>query len=391
MSVDESPLDHRGTLTVAAQALATRCGCPIELELTEPLVEDKGYRHTVLRCHVRCGDSALPPTVVIKESNAKGGRFAVELAALRFMSTLPSRGKIAPQLLAVDVDNEVLVLEDLSAGPRLRELLSGTDQHLTEECLIGLMRLLATLHAETRGREREYKQILVQAGGRIPIDHSAYRLEADLQRITDVMALVGIRPDPGLDDDLAWLTEVLNGGTFRCFTSGDIAPVNCLMADGAVRLVDFEVSDYRNGLVDGCYPQMRHLVATDACRLPAELKRRMAAVYREQIQSKGVTLDEDDYNRCLVASSAAWMATICRPLQKALVKDKVIRLSSRRQRILAGLGEFALLENASDLVPTFRRTVVSFRDELASRWEGEIQDIPPFPVFTQDASAQLID
>lgn len=385
MPKPEQPIgrhDHSRLVAIGAGLLTARFGRRVTLTLVDPIVEDRGYRHTVLRCGLRQGPVEAPETVVLKQANAPGRGFALELAGLQLLSELPRASNVVPAVLAADRKAEVLVLEDLGSGPRLRELLRGEDGPAAEHALTEQMRTLARMHADSIGHESRFDDLVRSAGQWTHVDHAVNRLEGDLRRFASRLCLAGVEPDARLQADVAAVLSALDSGDFRCLTSGDIAPVNCIPTVGGAKLLDFEVCAYRNGAIDACFPHMRHLATTDANRLPADVKDRMSKAYRKELGDCGVEFPDDLYEKFIVSASAIWVTSICSLLEKALRADKLMILSTRRQRILAALEEFTLLGRrpGGTPLPGFQRSVSALRDALYARW-SDTPSMPVFPAF----------
>lgn len=374
---------HAPDLHSAGTLLSAAWQCQVRLRLQEAIVEEPGYRHRLLRCRVDSDRATLPATVILKAANPLAS-IATELTALRFLGSLPRAARIVPALYAGNLSANLILMEDLGDGPRLRERLRGSDPEAAEEALLAMMDQLGTLHAATVGREREYEKLHDEVGREPGFAHTVRLLAEECARFGERSREAGVAPAPHLAEEASQVaTEVTDGGPFRTFTSGDPAPVNVIPRDGSVRLLDFEVSGYRSALVDGCFPWMRHLATTDANRFPPPLARQMEQRYRTALAA-GIpaALDDARYNPALVAAAAAWLSSTLRYLPKALIRDRTIGLATRRQRILGTLDAFLTLSEARGLpLPGYHESAARLRPHLDTLWSANLPPLPLYPAF----------
>ena len=365
----------------AARAVCARAfGAEVELRVAEEIIGDwPTYRHMVARFEVVGGRPETPKTVIVKRSNQEGGDVVREWAALAFLNHVPEAGGIAPRFFGGDDEHELLVLEDLGdlKGTRLRDFLNGDDPHGARDALVRTAETVGRLQAACGGRLADYRRHR-DAG---PLDfHQRGRLEASLRGFPQVVTSWRVTTPPGLPDDLnAVIEELGSPGPFETLVHGDCCPSNVAFVDGAVRLVDFEVSGPGHALLDGAYARLRHLNCFDGCRIPRDVRREMETAYRRALGERcAAALDDRQFARGMTAACAAWMAVLAGEAPGVVGEDRPRGPASYRQRILAALRAFAETSRELGAFPALGDAASALDGHLRQRWPSECHDVPPF-------------
>ena len=132
----------------------------------------------VMRCAVASEVDDVPTSVIVKvrrDGTARSDPMQVctERAALEFVDELGER--LAPRLIASDLEVGILVLEDLAPRISLAEILKKGDAGLAREGLLAFARTLGTLHSVSSGRKTSYYARRRALG---PVDPEADRIES---------------------------------------------------------------------------------------------------------------------------------------------------------------------------------------------------------------------
>ena len=225
----------------------------------EPVQITSSYRLTpwsVVRCHLARGAADVPTSVVVKalRNDPSGTRedplqVCTERAALEFVAELGLR--LAPRLLANDLEAGLLVLEDLAPRIPQAEVLKKGDSRTATEGPSAFARALGTLNATSSGHEAVYYRRRRALG---PVDPREERLRFVTGRWTQTRAYMeslDVAPSPRAEGELVdALAELSEPGPFLAFSSGDAGANNYLLDGMDGRLIDFEFAGYRHALTD---------------------------------------------------------------------------------------------------------------------------------------------
>ena len=372
-------------LEAAACVCAEAFGAAIELTLVDEIRGvEPGYRHAVRRYELINPPEDAPRTVIVKQSNRGGGHSFNVWAALAFLNAVPSEVGLAPQLYGGSQEHELLVLEDLGAHPRLRDILCGDDPQRARMALMQLAEVLGELQATTCGLIDQYERIKSSLPPAAPIDfHQRGGLFDALVEFGQRAEDCGIACATAVDVDLnAVMEELMNPGAFSSFVHGDCCPSNAVITPEGLRLYDYEVAGFGHALLDCAFARLRHLNCLDAYRIPLEVQRSMESAYRESLSGCCPAVKDDAvFARGITAACAGWMAVTLRNLPRVLEKDKPRGPASFRQRILASLDAFGQTAGEFGRFQPLGAVAGRMRDHLRQRWLAETDQIRCFPAF----------
>ena len=223
--------------------------------LVEPqLIKDK-TRSVIVRCAVKSAESMapVPASVIIKQIRDDVALGFSEWASLAFLATVPAAHGLAPHFLGGDAAERFFIMADLGGSQSLEDILRGNDAPLAMATLRTLAVQMAKLHAATLTTEPAFEAVrntLPGASGLGRQAEAARWLQSqpkieDWFQAADCALPIDFRPC------LQRIAEhYAQPGSFLCFTHGDPAPSNNHIADGQVRLVDFEYGGFRHALYD---------------------------------------------------------------------------------------------------------------------------------------------
>ena len=157
-------------LKAAACVCAEAFGRSIELKLVTEIIVDPGYRNAVRRYELINPHDDAPGTIIVKQSNRGGGHIFNEWAALAFLNAIPGEVGPAPRLYGGSQEHELLVLEDLGAHPRLRDILLEDNPQQARKALLQLADVLGNLQATACGLIDRYERIKSSLPSAAPID-----------------------------------------------------------------------------------------------------------------------------------------------------------------------------------------------------------------------------
>ena len=201
-------------------------------------------------------------TVVAKQPRDPA-TYRRELEALR---TLPE--SVRPALLACG--GGVFVLEDLGPGPSLADLLLGDDPEAAERALLGWAATLGEALRATLGH------------GQGPAPEDLGDGAAELRQLA---AELDVPVPRGLDDDVALIASTLAApGPWLAFCPSDTCPDNNrVLADGSVRLFDFEGAEWRHAALEAAYCRAPFCTCWCVARLPEGMTGRMEAAFVDRL------------------------------------------------------------------------------------------------------------
>jgi hypothetical protein len=316
----------------------------------------------ILRCTADDGR-----TVVVKMRRAPGDPrrrdgFRRELMSLLLLAELGCDA--GPRLLATDDSAGLLVLEDLGCGPALEDLLVGDDPDAATAAFVALAEAVARMHVATLG----------QAGEIGPPWFDVRDHWRRIGALTDTTAA---------DADVAAVLEVLDSGPMA-LSNGDVAPQNCRLTGGRMRLLDFENAACQHPLLDAAHFRLPFYGGPCWARIPPAVGERVEAAYRR------VTGRADDraYAEGMAAAVAAWTVIRFVRLPKLLDADPPHPLGfSRRGQLLD-----TLRVGADATAGHFPRLAGWFDDagrRLRDRWPGLAPAQDVYPAYRKVASLPL--
>lgn len=375
----------------AAALLAARLGGAVQLRLLEAVSDYAGAANTVLRYAVSAPGREHPQTVVVKRANRSPELMSREAAGLAFLGECEGLEGMAPRCYGHDRAAGVLVLEDMALveEQRLGQILFAGDAGAARAGLLALTRALGTLHAAGCRRRARYEALCAEHRVVGQARHPVANLLTDLGDLPEFFDHYGVPSAPPLSADLRAVTAaLLPPSPLLTFTHGDATPANAFITPAGARLLDLEASGFRHAMLDGAFPRVRFIFSVWARAIPRADQLAMAAAYRESLAA-GCPEAADDavYEPALAAASAAWMAGLCARLPLVLDQDRGWGRSTWRQRIVAGLEQFAAVADDLRRLPALAEAAQSLAGRLRSRWPPEDCHLPPYPALDPAAGA----
>ena len=384
---------------IAERIVTASCNGMVRLAAPEPL--DASPRSTVYRCAVLAAPRGAPASVIVKRAGGEGEtydpnaadgpavRFFNEWAGLQFLDHRASEQSPAARFYGGDHAAGLVVLEDLGADAHLDEILLGDDPAATERALIGLATTLGRMHALTVGKTEEYYQLRASLR---PMERDIASYDWLAPRFRDMAAALGVALQPGTEDDLEALRSTLRDpGPFLAYTHADACPDNCVYADGAVRLFDFEGGYVRHALIDGVFARMRFPSCWCAGELPAHLLPRVEQAYRVALtQGCPAAADDTLFYRAVVEACVYWLIKFDNwsPLSAILERDEEWDMATIRQRLLFRFGIVAQTMRDIDHLPALGATITAMTARLQSLWVADTAPMPYYPAFISQAGEQ---
>ncbi|HEY5002934.1 MAG TPA: hypothetical protein VII61_07270 [Ktedonobacteraceae bacterium] len=341
-------------------------------------------RAGVYRLRVLVGPDNAPTSVIVKQARKyPAGTFFNDWASLQFLSQIIPELSFAPRFYAGDVEQGIFVMEDLGKGQRLDHLLLGNDPVAAETALIEHATLHGRLHALTIGKQAEY-DVIRNPLGSLEHDYDDPTLAWLAPTFHQSIDLVGVKPAPGVDRELAELAAAIqNPGPFRAFVQSDSCPDNCLYIGSSLYLLDFEGGEFSHALLEGVYGRIHFPTCWCVYRLPEQIPLRMEAAYRAELV-KGCPAAADDilFYRAVVEACAYWLLKSYSwvPLSKVLESDRMIIAASDRQRFLTRTDIFAQTSEQFGHLEAIGTTMRTLAAKLRARW-SETEEMTYYPAF----------
>lgn len=210
------------------------------------------------------GRFSVDGTTVIAKRHHEPEAFALEAEAYRM---LPEASR--PALVARG--KRVVVMEDLGTGPSLADLLLGDDAAAASHGLtLWASTLGAALHPSLRRGQRAE-----------PLD-----LTQEVASLVELAATFDVVAPPGLDADAADLVAPLNAETnWFAFGPSDACPDNNkILADGTMKLFDFEGAGWRHAGSEGAYTRGPFCTCWCVAALPDGAKDAMTDAFMAALQ-----------------------------------------------------------------------------------------------------------
>jgi hypothetical protein len=196
-------------------------------------------------------------------------------------------------------------------------------------------------------------------------------------------ASLGLRPQPGVDDEIARVTTVVeaNPGPFLAYCKGDQNVAgDYIRRQTKPRLFDFDQGGFRHALIEGMPGRM-----TWGCqmRIPERVQSDMEKAYQAAL-SRGFAEVADDrvFYRGMVEAAARWnILHIIHRIPTALSGDYQRGLTTLRQQVVAWLEAFADLSGERQELQALGKSAREVAQRLREIWPPEVCSLPYYPAF----------
>ena len=370
---------------MAESLLATYWGASVTVRAAEKIWD----RHHIVRLQIAGDDRS----VVLKRTRTEnfGDRsrgFDAELAALEFLNNMGNA--VAPRLYGADPSAGILIMEDLGPGSSLADSLLARDRGHAEADLVSYARAMATMHAWSVIRSREYAEIrarhtpapdspagpdwpAVTARGKVPF--------------LAVSAQLGL-PVAGLEDEIDSLTALMGSSGPIGLVHSDLCPDNTHITDDSCRLIDFETSGWGPIALDVVYLLAPFPSCWCFASLPSEAAGPALLAYRDQVTNAGIDLGAD-WEIALAAALAGSVVARGAGIRHALDEDRNWGTTTMRPRLLTWLNSFIVAASRTGALPHLRSAAEAMHEQLRLRWPGTV--VPDYPALARPGAtlAQL--
>lgn len=391
LELDEEPGAEVAAAIAAAESVLTRrFGATVRLGQPENLGGSR--RSVVLRLRVVETPFSMPRTLVVKHYGpvvdpAQGDPFSREAASYQLFNALPANERLSAELIAFDVTERLLVLEDLGRSPTLADKLLGDDARSAETALLGWARALGRLHASTAGREPDFDALLRRVGTDAPDDPFAGQLSRALLEAPPLLAdTLGVSTSAAVRTEAERAGQLLEGSRYRAYSLSDACPDNSILTGRGIRFTDFEDGCARDVVLDAAFMRVPFPSCWCALALPDGMAEAMLAGWRAEVGSVWPDLDSDELllPRVLRAQLLwVWLSTwwflprideadrrmddhLYSPRRSAVLTDRWHRL-----QLDAEAAEMPVVaEHAADVVAALRR-----------RFGADAVQLPLYPAF----------
>ena len=334
----------------------------------------------VMRCSL---DDAAATTVIVKwlREDPRGFRIdprqiATEQAALEFLAEIGFPH--APRLIAADLSNGVLVLEDLSPRTPLSDRLRDRGLAACKPQLLVYARVLGELGAATAGKGARYGAIRAGLGPEDPAVAGERGLGPDLPDARRLLEQQGLAIPSVADHDLAEvLATLLDPGPFLALSNGD-TQVNNLLIDGEDgMLIDFEAASFRHALKAAV---LIHVPGPHWITVADPFNADLEDAYRRAL-SEGVAEAQDDrrFGAGLAAASLAWA---CDRLSRFALVDSRAAGDDSRVQLVATLEAAAGVAHRHRAFPQLAGWQERAAQWLRRRWPDADVDLAALRPYT---------
>jgi Phosphotransferase enzyme family len=312
--------------------------------------------------------------------------FGVELASLEYLAGMP--GSVAPRLLGADVAAGILLMEELPAGRSLADLLLLGDRAAATAGMVAYASALGSVHAWSIGRTSEFERAQApararysRAGGSRP--GWLERIERGRGQFLQAASLLRVATE-GADADIDTLIRVLAGERYLSFVHGDLCADNVRLADGRIRIFDFERSGLGPAALDAAYLLAPFPTCWCFADVPADVAGLSMGAYRDALEAGGVEVGED-FDTELTAVLAGWVVARGAMIDGALNHDRPWGTTTMRPRLLCWTARFAAAAARTGAFPRLRQVAEGLNDRFRSLWPDAV--IPAYPALAGPGSA----
>ncbi|MGC0363963.1 hypothetical protein ABH922_001947 [Rhodococcus sp. 27YEA15] len=315
-------------VAAAEHLLARRTGAPVTL--VDPVDLGGSGRTIVLRVRVDENPFSLPRTLVIKQvrnsfdggaktviaqstdgarSFDSGAAFLREAVSYQFANALAKDARPGAQLLASDLNSQLLVLSDLGDSTPISALLEDPDPDTVTNTLMAMAQAMGRMHAATVGREGDFTALLRRADVGHYCDEISDQVGRVVAEVPSLLAeLLGVDVDAEVTSQVDRGRQLFSGGRFRAFSPSDLCPDNIIVNDEGVRFLDYEWGGYRDATLDIAHS----LVSFPGCLCSVDLTEERASAMVDAWRAEVVGMwpalaDEAELGRRLVEAQLIWV------------------------------------------------------------------------------------
>jgi aminoglycoside/choline kinase family phosphotransferase len=342
-------------------------------------------RHHIVRLHIRDDGRGMVLKRQREENFGDRARgFEAELAALEFLNAMET--PVAPRLFGADAVAGILIMEDLGPGSSLADSLLASDRERAQADLVSYARAMATMHAWSVGRSREYAQIRSRHA-RSPedaIDPDWIPANARGKGgFLELAAKLGLAIE-GVAEEIDSLGPLMGSCGPVGLVHSDLCPDNTHIVDGDCRLIDFETSGWGPIALDVAYLLAPFPSCWCFASLPAQAADPALRAYRDQVTSAGIDLGPD-WDTALAAALAVPVVARGARIGQALGKDNRWGTATFRPRLLTWLDSFTVAATAAGALPRLRAVAEAMREQLRLRWPEAV--VPDYPALARPGAA----
>jgi len=384
-----SESDYGAITSRAQQILSDRFGRAVDFNEVERVSND-GRRNLLLRASIKNPAAAMPPSIIIKQTDMTPGgnqspewhlgRSLRDRAGVAFLSDISNMHQLVPAYFGGDNTLNFVMMADLGRDhPSLVEPLLGADPAAARTTLEAMMQHLGQLHADTFGQQERFQTML----SALHPDGAQFVTQAyPIQKYAKLFSILAEFVDlvPGFEAEAASvLTAVHSPGPFFTFVHGDPCPDNWFRLPDRLTLIDFEQAHFGHALRDAVYLRMNFPTCWCANRLPPGLVSELEAAYRTAFATScPQVLDEAVFVTELTNCCAFWLLESFRWMVPAIrEKDDTWGIATLRTRLIAHLDSFATIAQQSGHLPAMWQTAVRLHDA----WQRHWPDVAPLPVY----------
>ncbi len=415
--LEENTLHSGEMINIVTQLMSTYFQKTVHFSQVIQLSEEN-RRNLILRLVIDQPTAGMPDTLILKKTATEKNvfeaaaaaigeieteqeqltRFSHDWAGLEFLTQIGSNH--APHFYIGCLEYKFIIIEDLGlthpslVGPLIR-VPSAVHLQEAENALLGYMRRLGKMHADTAAKSHQFVSIL----NRVYPDALRFIRISETDGI-DVLnqfkQLVGIESKE-LNQEVNNVLEFSQTLTeFSVLLHGDICPDNVYYQDNETRFIDFEFGDFGNALIDGVYLRMHMPSCWCSKAVPKSILDQMESAYRTEL-IKGIPAATDDaiYNKQLVYACAYWLLRTIKQIKDVdLIDHEWICPSGPiepdsewkpeenafRPRILSRLDAFISCAETTNHLPKLKDASKHLLSYLRNIWP-QTQFIDLFPVF----------
>jgi hypothetical protein len=372
-----------------AQALSGPAGHRFAIEQVSNLGGEQ-RRNLILRASA-VGPDGASRSIIIKATRAtdydpsaadafETSGLIREWSAVTLLAQRTSHPAVGPTLLAADLGQGVLVLDDLgeALASLVHPLLKGSAAE-AEQALMAYATALGELHVAAADCRAAHTALLQHALPAVRIPQPARDWTNRIARKSAAL-LGGTLPEP----ELALIAERLQTPViWSTLVHRDTCPDNVLLtADGTARLIDFEFSSPGHALLDAAYWRMGFPSCWCAGHIPGVVADRMDMAYRSTLtKAVPVAANDQAFRRESAITCVAWLfESLEWLLETALREDRTWGISINRARILRYLATAIELMTETGVLPRVRDLAAVWQGRLQAKWP-ESGSLAPFPAF----------
>lgn len=297
-------------------------------------------------------------------------------------------GRLTANLLFYDEEYYLLIFEFLE-GIQLHEILLSEDFELAKKSILGLVSVLARLHATTRGTLKSYSEKVMLFGGELSMKPHWHRLSDNLvEDFVKGLKHIDFQSYKGLAEAATQIIQQTNNSTFLSLIHGDSCLDNLFYYEDKLLFIDLDTVSYYSPFIDLIYLNFPLPSCWCVGKYPLDIIDSAFEVYKTTYREYHELGDEEFELNMFYAHIIMIVASLKQQLtledgQMIFEKYPEWGTSKMKIRICTWIDSVISYQNSVSGFDEVFSSLIQLKTHLKNMW-GEWEVLPLFNAFTHE-------